>query len=68
MNGVGFTLSIVSLGLTLALTGTAVSAQTTPDAGTPIQANAAAITFTQMELDQMLAPIALYPDTVLSHI
>jgi hypothetical protein len=68
MNGVGFSLSILSLGLTLALTGTAVSAQTTPNAGKPIQANAAAVTFSQAELDQMLAPIALYPDTVLSHI
>jgi len=68
MNGVGFSLSIVSLALTLALTGTAVSAQTTPDTATPIQANAAAVTFSQAELDQMLAPIALYPDTVLSHI
>ncbi|RVU40864.1 DUF3300 domain-containing protein [Rheinheimera riviphila] len=66
MNGVGFSLSIFSLAL--ALTGTAVSAQTTPDTGTPIQANAAAVTFSQAELDQMLAPIALYPDTVLSHI
>lgn len=26
------------------------------------------ITFTQAELDQMLAPVALYPDTVLSHL
>lgn len=68
MNGVGFSLSMLSLGLALALTGTAVSAQTTPDTGTPIQANAAAVTFSQAELDQMLAPIALYPDTVLSHI
>lgn len=68
MNGVGFSFSILSLGLTLALTGTAVSAQTTPATGTPIQATAAAVTFSQAELDQMLAPIALYPDTVLSHI
>jgi hypothetical protein len=68
MNGVGFSLSMLSLGLALALTGTTVSAQTTPDTGTPIQANAAAVTFSQAELDQMLAPIALYPDTVLSHI
>jgi hypothetical protein len=68
MNGVGFSLSILSLGLTLALTGTAVSAQTTPATGTPIQAKAAAVTFSQAELEQMLAPIALYPDTVLSHI
>lgn len=28
----------------------------------------AGITFTQAELDQMLAPVALYPDTVLSHL
>ena len=68
MKGVGFSLSILSLGLTLALTGTAVSAQTKPDAGKPIQTKAAAVTFSQAELDQMLAPIALYPDTVLSHI
>jgi hypothetical protein len=68
MKGVGFSLSIVSLGLTLALTGTAVSAQTKPDAGKPIQTKAAAVTYSQAELDQMLAPIALYPDTVLSHI
>ncbi|MFN6971885.1 MAG: DUF3300 domain-containing protein [Rheinheimera sp.] len=68
MNRVGFSLSIVSLGLTLALTGTAVAAQTTPDTGPPIQATTAAVTFSQAELDQMLAPIALYPDTVLSHI
>ncbi len=28
----------------------------------------AEVTFTQAELDQMLAPVALYPDTVLSHL
>ena len=54
MNGVGFSLSIVSLGLTLALSGTAVSAQTTPDTGAPIQAAAATVTFSQAELDQIL--------------
>jgi len=68
MNSVGFSLSLVSLGLTLALSTATVSAQTTPDAATPIQSTAAAVTFSQAELEQMLAPIALYPDTVLSHI
>ena len=68
MNSVSFTLSVISLGLTLALTGTAVSAQTAPQNNNAIQSNQAAVTFTQAELDQMLAPIALYPDTVLSHI
>ncbi len=68
MNGVGFSLSMVSLSLTLALNTAAVFAQTTPATATPIQATHAAVTFSQAELDQMLAPIALYPDTVLSHI
>jgi hypothetical protein len=68
MNSVSFTLSVISLGLTLALTSTAVSAQTAPQTNKPIQSNQTAVTFTQAELDQMLAPIALYPDTVLSHI
>ena len=68
MNGVRFTLSVLSIGLTLALTGTAVLAQTTEKLSTPIQSNQAAVTFSQAELDQMLAPIALYPDTLLSHI
>lgn len=68
MSGVRFTLSVLSLSLTLALSTTAVSAQTTEQSSTPIQSNQAAVTFSQAELDQMLAPIALYPDTVLSHI
>lgn len=33
-----------------------------------VNANTAQTDFTAAELDQMLAPIALYPDTVLSHI
>jgi len=39
---------------------TAVSPSPSPSAGRP--------SFTQQELDQMLAPIALYPDQLLSHI
>lgn len=36
--------------------------------GEELEKSEAGITFTQAELDQMLAPVALYPDTVLSHL
>ncbi len=34
----------------------------------PISAHSGEAAFSQAELDQMLAPVALYPDTVLSHV
>ncbi|MBU1438110.1 MAG: DUF3300 domain-containing protein [Gammaproteobacteria bacterium] len=68
MNGVGFSLSIVSLSLALVFSAPAAVAQTANETSTPIQAASATVAFSQAELDQMLAPIALYPDTVLSHV
>src|SRR5512146_996484 len=48
----------------VALAQSEVPAMPPPPADAPIQGQPA---FSQQELDQMLAPIALYPDPLLSH-
>ncbi len=57
--------SVVAL---LGATGAAASSQKTTPAAANSKAAAPQRKFSQAELDQMLAPIALYPDTVLSHV
>ena len=46
----------------------AVAVPPAPPAGTPPAAPAEAASFSQQQLDQMLAPIALYPDPLLAQI
>ena len=53
---------LLSVALFPALLVAPVAAQQTASAGSTVQS------FSQAELDAMLAPIALYPDTVLSHV
>ena len=55
-------LPLLSVALFPALLVAPVAAQQTASAGSTVQ------NFSQAELDAMLAPIALYPDTVLSHV
>lgn len=55
-------LPLLSVALFPALLVAPVAAQQTASAGSTVQS------FSQAELDSMLAPIALYPDTVLSHV
>lgn len=55
-------LPLLSVALFPALLVAPVAAQQTASAGSTVQS------FSQAELDAMLAPIALYPDTVLSHV
>ncbi|WP_127023278.1 DUF3300 domain-containing protein [Rheinheimera mangrovi] len=55
-------LPLLSAALFPALLVAPVAAQQTASAGSTVQS------FSQAELDAMLAPIALYPDTVLSHV
>lgn len=55
-------LPLLSVALFPALLVAPAAAQQTVSAGSTVQ------TFSQAELDAMLAPIALYPDTVLSHL
>jgi hypothetical protein len=55
-------LPLLSVALFPALLVAPVAAQQTSSAGSTVQ------NFSQAELDAMLAPIALYPDTVLSHV
>lgn len=55
-------LPLLSVALFPALLVAPVAAQQTASAGSTVQS------FSQAELDAMLAPIALYPDTVLSHL
>lgn len=55
-------LPLLSAALFPALLVAPVAAQQTASAGSTVQS------FSQAELDAMLAPVALYPDTVLSHV
>ena len=55
-------LPLLSVALFPALLVAPVAAQQTASAGSTVQS------FSQAELDSMLAPIALFPDTVLSHV
>ncbi|MDR7120003.1 DUF3300 domain-containing protein [Rheinheimera soli] len=55
-------LPLLSVALFPALLVAPVAAQQTASAGSTVQS------FSQAELDAMLAPVALYPDTVLSHV
>src|SRR5690348_1564825 len=64
LNALGFTL--LSLPLAVALTLSPATAQNYPPP--PPGYTQAAAEFSQQELDQMLAPIALYPDSLLSQI
>ncbi len=66
---------VVAMGTAIAVTGMAAgttatlkraAAQTTP--GTATTAAASGNKFTAQQLDQMLAPIALYPDTLMSQV
>ena len=61
---------ISTLLATLFLVSPMALAQTAPPGGAPqnSQATADAKTFSQQELDQLLAPIALYPDALLAQI
>ena len=47
---------------------TAQPAPATPQAAVPVPASAVAPTFTTAQLDQWIAPVALYPDSLLSQV
>lgn len=57
-----------SLGLALASPDAATQTAATPASSTKTGASAAAVNFSKEQLDQMMAPIALYPDSLLAQV
>jgi len=60
--------SVYAVDNNAAAKATAKLSQPAAQSAAPVKAAPAKKLFSQAELDQMLAPVALYPDTVLSHV